>query len=111
MKVKIYIDNAATQGLLNTFFETLQSCTKVIGMRASVNIVGLELETLILLDYHQRNYLKLKFTPLPYKLGMKPHEALSLCRVLFDIDLDDPLLDILRNEFCGEIHKQVGHLN
>lgn len=102
MKIKLKLDTEATQGLLNTLFEI---------MRTSTGLDGLEVETLVLLDWHQRNYLKLKFTPLPCKIGMKPHEALSLRRVLFNLHLDDPLLDILRNELCGEIQKQVPHLN
>jgi len=102
MKVKLKLDTDATQDLLNTLFEI---------MRTSTGLDGLEVETLVLLDWHQRNYLKLKFNPLPYKLSMKPHEALSLRRVLFNLHLNDPLFDILRNELCGEIQKQIPNLN
>ncbi|NBW12136.1 MAG: hypothetical protein EBR82_29310 [Caulobacteraceae bacterium] len=101
MKVKLTIDTAQMSSLLNSILETL---------RSQPCIEGLEVETLVLMDWHQRNFIKVRFAPLPCKISLKPHEALSLRRLLFGIDLNEPVLDIFRNEICGEIQKQIPNL-
>lgn len=101
MKVKIKIDTRQMQNLLDVIFE---------GLRTQPCIEGLEVETLVLMDWHQRNFIKVKYAPLPCKLTLKPHEALSLRRLLFGLDLNEPVLDIFRNEICNEIKMQIPNL-
>lgn len=85
--------------------EILRIFFRQINVASSV-IPGLELEHLVLLAWHQKNYLKIQFEKV-YKLSMQPHEALSLQRMLMRIGLKDAMAAIVRDNICEQIQQQL----
>lgn len=96
-KVKITAD-AFLADLLRQFFKTISDAKTIIQ--------GLEVEHLVLLEWHRKNYLKTQFEQ-AYKFTMMPHEAISLHRMIFRIGLTDPLAAITRDGLCEQISQQL----
>lgn len=71
---------------------------------------GLEVEHLVLLEWHRKNYLKTQFEQ-EYKFSMLPHEAISLHRMIFRIGLTDPMAAITRDGLCEQISRQLPSTN
>lgn len=69
---------------------------------------GLELEGLVLLDWQQRNLVKLAISEPPVKITFKPHEAVSLRRILFGVGMLPGLGAIVRDDLCAMIEAEIG---
>ncbi len=67
----------------------------------------LELESLILIEFQRKHLGHVSLAKPPYKLKLKAHEALSLRRILFGIDLKEPLMNVSRNAVCANIDEQL----
>lgn len=96
-KVKIYA-NSFTAELLRKFFAEITFAQNMIQ--------GFELEHLVLLEWHRKNYLKAQFEQ-EYKVNLFPHEAISLYRILFRFGFSDPMAAITRDQLCDQISRQL----
>ena len=67
----------------------------------------LAVESRVLLDFHQRNLVKLAMEKPPFDIKLKPHEAISLRRLLYRIDLQDVMAAISRDDLCDEVQRQL----
>ncbi len=96
-KIKIHAD-AFTAELLRKFFAQITF--------SQIMISGFELEHLVLLEWHRRNYLKTQFEQ-EYRFTMLPHEAISLYRILFGFGFTDAMAAITRDQLCDQIRQQL----
>lgn len=96
-KVKISVDSFAAE-LLRKFFSEITFATSIMS--------GYELEHLVLLEWHRKNYLKTQFES-KYNISMLPHEAISLHRIMFNFGLSDHMAALTRDQLCEQIHQQL----
>lgn len=100
-KVKIDLDAAALDLL----------AASLAALRQPGGIVPcLELECLVLMEFERKHLEVLTYAMPPVRIGFKPHEALSLRRLLFNVGLQDPIGNIARNHICDAVQRELAGL-
>lgn len=96
-KIKITADSFTAE-LLRKFFAEITFATAMLS--------GYELEHLVLLEWHRKNYMKTQFEK-EYRISMMPHEAISLYRIIFRFGFTDHMAAITRDQLCEQISRQL----
>lgn len=97
-KIKIELDHH-THELIKWALEMLREPGGIPG--------GLECQALVLLNFQERNLVKILYSKPPFTIKLMSYEACALSDLMFRISMPDIRDDIWRNNLCDNIQKQL----